>query len=128
MTLQKLNPLLFAKVPEYSTDRCPKLPVDYLATVLRNENFRIPDRPYLDRIIFKIIADANSRSLAFEKGDVDLLDYETCNYADYNKLSSLPNVTVYPPFGDRMPQGGPYLPEATVAIIRTWIDQGAQDN
>lgn len=37
-------------------------------------------------------------------------------------------LSVYPPFGDRMPQGGPYLPEATVAIIRTWIDQGAQDN
>jgi hypothetical protein len=33
-----------------------------------------------------------------------------------------------PPFGDRMPQGGPYLPDATVQIIRDWIDQGAQNN
>ena len=37
-------------------------------------------------------------------------------------------LSVYPPFGDRMPQGGPYLPETTVSVIRTWIDQGAQDN
>lgn len=33
-----------------------------------------------------------------------------------------------PPFGNRMPQGGPYLPEATIQIIRDWIDQGAQNN
>jgi len=37
-------------------------------------------------------------------------------------------LSVSPPFGSRMPQGGPYLPEATVSIIRTWINQGAQDN
>ena len=37
-------------------------------------------------------------------------------------------LSIYPPFGDRMPQGGPYLPEATISIIRTWIDQGAQNN
>jgi len=37
-------------------------------------------------------------------------------------------LSLYPPFGDRMPQGGPYLPEATISIIRTWIDQGAEDN
>jgi len=37
-------------------------------------------------------------------------------------------LSVQPPFGDRMPLGGPYLPEAPIAIIRTWIDQGAQDN
>jgi Planctomycete cytochrome C len=33
-----------------------------------------------------------------------------------------------PPFGDRMPQGGAYLPDATIQIIRDWIDQGASDN
>lgn len=33
-----------------------------------------------------------------------------------------------PPFGDRMPRGGPYLADSTVQVIRTWIDQGAQDN
>ena len=33
-----------------------------------------------------------------------------------------------PPFGDRMPQGGPYLPDSTLNIIREWINQGAKDN
>jgi hypothetical protein len=33
-----------------------------------------------------------------------------------------------PPFGGRMPQGGPFMSDATIATIRTWIDQGALDN
>ena len=33
-----------------------------------------------------------------------------------------------PPFGDRMPQGGPYLPDTTIKMIRDWINQGAKDN
>jgi hypothetical protein len=31
-----------------------------------------------------------------------------------------------PPFGDRMPQGGPYLPDSTIQVIKGWIDQGAK--
>ena len=30
--------------------------------------------------------------------------------------------------GDRMPQGGPFLPDAEVQVIKDWIDQGALDN
>jgi len=37
-------------------------------------------------------------------------------------------LSTAPPFGVRMPQGGPYLPDATVNQIRVWIDQGAKDN
>jgi hypothetical protein len=33
-----------------------------------------------------------------------------------------------PPFGDRMPQGGPFLPDSTVQVFRLWINQGAQNN
>ena len=33
-----------------------------------------------------------------------------------------------PPFGDRMPRGGPYLDDATIQVIRTWIDHGAANN
>jgi hypothetical protein len=33
-----------------------------------------------------------------------------------------------PPFGSRMPQGGPYLPDSTITVLRTWIDQGALNN
>jgi hypothetical protein len=30
--------------------------------------------------------------------------------------------------GLRMPQGGPFLSTGDVQVIRTWIDQGAQNN
>jgi hypothetical protein len=33
-----------------------------------------------------------------------------------------------PPFGDRMPQGGPYYSESIRAVIASWINQGAKDN
>lgn len=33
-----------------------------------------------------------------------------------------------PPFGDRMPLGGPYLPDSTLQVLRTWINQGTKDN
>ena len=33
-----------------------------------------------------------------------------------------------PPFGDRMPQGGPYLADTTIQVIKDWINQGAQNN
>ena len=29
------------------------------------------------------------------------------------------------PLGDRMPQGGPYLPQSTIDVIRQWIQDGA---
>ncbi len=40
----------------------------------------------------------------------------------YKKLQ--PN----PPFGERMPLGGPYLPDSTIAVIATWINEGARNN
>lgn len=40
----------------------------------------------------------------------------------YRKLQ--PN----PPFGERMPQGGPYLPDSTITVIATWISEGAKNN
>lgn len=33
-----------------------------------------------------------------------------------------------PPFGDRMPQGVPALPDSIRNVIRAWINQGAKDN
>jgi hypothetical protein len=33
-----------------------------------------------------------------------------------------------PPFGDRMPFGSTPLPDATIQLIKDWIDQGALDN
>ena len=33
-----------------------------------------------------------------------------------------------PPFGVRMPMGGAKLPDASITVIRTWINQGAVNN
>jgi len=33
-----------------------------------------------------------------------------------------------PQFGDRMPQGGPFLSQDRIDQIRAWIDQGAENN
>ena len=33
-----------------------------------------------------------------------------------------------PPFGVRMPMGGAKLPDASINVIRTWINQGAVNN
>ncbi len=36
----------------------------------------------------------------------------------------LPN----PPFGDRMPQGGTFVTDQDVKVLKDWINQGAKDN
>jgi Planctomycete cytochrome C len=33
-----------------------------------------------------------------------------------------------PPFGERMPFGGAPLPDATIGVIRNWVNQGAANN
>jgi hypothetical protein len=33
-----------------------------------------------------------------------------------------------PPFGDRMPQGAPPVPESQQNTIKQWINEGAEDN
>ncbi len=37
-------------------------------------------------------------------------------------------LSANPPFGARMPQGGPYLDPSTLQILENWINQGALDN
>jgi hypothetical protein len=50
------------------------------------------------------------------------------NIAEPDSSLILKKLSPAPPFGDRMPQGGPYLPDSTIHLIRSWILQGAQDN
>jgi len=37
-------------------------------------------------------------------------------------------LSANPPFGSRMPQGGPYLTDSAVQKLKEWINQGAPDN
>ena len=46
--------------------------------------------------------------------------------ADNSNL--IKKLSATPPFGDRMPLGGPYLPDSTVSVIKTSINEGARNN
>jgi hypothetical protein len=37
-------------------------------------------------------------------------------------------LSANPPFGDRMPRGGPFLADSTIQILKAWINQGAKAN
>jgi len=37
-------------------------------------------------------------------------------------------ISSNPPFGERMPRGGPYLSDEDAQVIKTWIAQGAKNN
>lgn len=37
-------------------------------------------------------------------------------------------ISPTPPFGSRMPLGGPYMPDTTIAVIGIWINEGALNN
>jgi len=57
----------------------------------RNPHYFRANLPYLDKIIIDIIPDANTRSLAFEKGEVDYLQNSVA-YSSLASLISMPNV------------------------------------
>jgi peptide/nickel transport system substrate-binding protein len=46
----------------------------------RNENFFIKGRPYLDRIVIKVIKDINNRAIALERREVHLYPFESDVY------------------------------------------------
>ena len=58
----------------------------------RNENFFIKDRPYLDRIVMRIIKDGSARAIALENGEVHLSAFEQ-NPRDIARLQKNPDIT-----------------------------------
>jgi peptide/nickel transport system substrate-binding protein len=63
-------------------------------TLARNENYWAEGRPYLDTLIFSIIPDANSRILALEAGDVDLVTNYDISINDIDRLKRTPGLVV----------------------------------
>jgi len=59
----------------------------------KNPNFFIPDRPYLDRIIIKIIRDASSRVIAMEKGEAQIFPY-LVDSKDIKRLAKAEHVAI----------------------------------
>ena len=58
----------------------------------RNNDYWKPNLPYLDEIIFKVIPDAASRAVAFEKSDVNVLRGGDVDNVEVKRLRALPNV------------------------------------
>ncbi|MBK7472479.1 MAG: ABC transporter substrate-binding protein [Betaproteobacteria bacterium] len=52
----------------------------------RNDDYFKAGKPYLDRLVFKIMPDASARLLAFERGEVDFLHWYIVPYDQVAKL------------------------------------------
>ena len=61
----------------------------------RNENFFIEGRPYLDRIVIRIIKDGAARTIALENGEVQLSAFEA-NPRDIKRMAKNPNLVATP--------------------------------
>jgi peptide/nickel transport system substrate-binding protein len=60
----------------------------------RNPDYWDAGKPYLDRIIFRVIPDAAARDAALEAGDVQYAPYDTVPFADVERIRGLPNLVV----------------------------------
>lgn len=61
-------------------------------TLVRNNEYWKPNMPYLDEIVFRVVPDAASRAVAFEKGDVQVLRGGDVDNVEVKRLKALPNV------------------------------------
>lgn len=62
--------------------------------VERNPEYWDKPKPYLDRIVFRIIPDAASRAVALETGEAQLAGMNPVPLADVARLKALPNLDV----------------------------------
>lgn len=62
--------------------------------LVKNPNYYIKGKPYLDEIYWHVIPDAAARSVAYETGKVDVLPGGSVENFDVPRLSKLPNTCV----------------------------------
>jgi peptide/nickel transport system substrate-binding protein len=62
--------------------------------LVRHEGYYRPGEPHLDEIIYRVIPDAASRSVALEQGTVQLTQWSDVEPFDVKRLSALPNLTM----------------------------------
>ena len=60
--------------------------------LVKNEDYYLEGKPYLDEIYYQVIPDAASRSVAFETGKVDLLPGGSVENFDIPRLTAMDNV------------------------------------
>lgn len=62
--------------------------------LVKNEDYYLEGKPYLDDIYFRVIPDAASRALALETGQVDVSQYNDVEPFDVPRLKALPHLTM----------------------------------
>lgn len=60
----------------------------------RNPDYWDKEKPYLDRVIFKVIPDAAARAAALEKGEVQYAVFSPVPLKDAERLGKLPNLKI----------------------------------
>ncbi len=62
--------------------------------LVKNEDYYIEGKPYLDEVYYHVIPDAASRAVAYETGTVDVLPGGSVENFDVPRLTELPNTCV----------------------------------
>lgn len=60
----------------------------------RFDKYWQPDRPFLDKLLFKIIPDVSGRATAFETGAIQYGERNPVTFADADRLAKLPSLTL----------------------------------
>jgi peptide/nickel transport system substrate-binding protein len=61
---------------------------------VRNDEYYLKDRPYLDEVYYQFIPDAAARAVSYETGKIDVLTGGAVEIFDVARLSKLPNTCV----------------------------------
>ncbi|USG62510.1 ABC transporter substrate-binding protein [Sneathiella marina] len=69
------------------------VPAERLVLV-KNEEFFIKDRPYLDKLVFSVVKDSLTRVLMMEKGEIDYIGFSGIRPTDAERLEKTGNLTV----------------------------------
>lgn len=60
----------------------------------RFDKYWQPERPFLDKLLFKIIPDVSGRATAFETGEIQYGERNPVTFADAARLAKLPTLTL----------------------------------
>jgi len=62
--------------------------------LVRNEDYYLDGRPYLDEVYYHVIPDGASRAVAYELGTVDVLHGGSIENFDIERVAALPNTCI----------------------------------
>ncbi|MEH6497391.1 MAG: ABC transporter substrate-binding protein [Pseudomonas marincola] len=62
--------------------------------LVKNEDFFIKDRPYLDKLVFSVVKDSLTRVLMMEKGEIDYVGFSGIRPTDAERLEKTGNLVV----------------------------------